>query len=80
MSQSPESIRKQILDLVREYHDAAYPPKEFVPGQSAVPVSGRVFDASEISHLVDASLDFWLTTGRYAAQFRAPAASGQRAH
>jgi CDP-6-deoxy-D-xylo-4-hexulose-3-dehydrase len=69
VSQSPEAIRKQILDLVREYHEAAYPPKDFVPGESTVPVSGRVFDANEISHLVDASLDFWLTTGRYAAQF-----------
>ena len=34
-----------------------------------MPVSGRVFDADELLHLVDASLDFWLTTGRYATRF-----------
>lgn len=63
------ALRKQILQLVEEYHSAAFPPVEFQPGTTAVPVSGRVFDQSEIVHLVDASLDFWLTTGRYAAQF-----------
>jgi len=69
VSQTPESLRQQILELVREYHAAAYPDKKFVPGESPVPVSGRVFDGNDISHLVDASLDFWLTTGRFAAQF-----------
>ena len=39
------------------------------PGQTPVPCAGRVFDADELAHLVDASLDFWLTTGRFAAQF-----------
>ena len=42
---------------------------DFEPGRSSVPCSGRVFDAEEWSHLVDASLDFWLTTGRYAERF-----------
>jgi CDP-6-deoxy-D-xylo-4-hexulose-3-dehydrase len=64
-----ESLRAQILALVAEYHAAAFPAPTFEPGQTAVPVSGRVFDACEIQHLVDASLDFWLTTGRFAAQF-----------
>ena len=36
-----------------------------------MPVSGKVFDAEDVKHLVDASLDFWLTTGRYARQFEA---------
>jgi CDP-6-deoxy-D-xylo-4-hexulose-3-dehydrase len=40
-----------------------------VPGESWVPVSGRVFDATELQFLIDASLDFWLTTGRFASQF-----------
>ena len=40
-----------------------------MPGETPVPVSGRVFDADELLHLVDASLDFWLTTGRYAKRF-----------
>ena len=62
-------LREQIRDLVAEYHEAAFPAHEFVPGETAVPVSGKVFDAAELQHLVDASLDFWLTTGRFAAQF-----------
>jgi CDP-6-deoxy-D-xylo-4-hexulose-3-dehydrase len=62
-------LRSQILDLVAQYHDAAFPTRTFVPGESAVPVSGRVFDATEIQSLVDSSLDFWLTTGRFANQF-----------
>ncbi len=64
-----ESLRNQIQDLVRQYHAAAFPPQDFVPGQTAIPYAGRVFDADELLHLVDASLDFWLTTGRFAAQF-----------
>ena len=43
---------------------------DFVPGVTPVPVAGRVFDESDVKFLVDASLDFWLTTGRYAARFR----------
>jgi CDP-4-dehydro-6-deoxyglucose reductase, E1 len=62
-------LREQILRLVGEYHAEAFAAKDFVSGESAVPVSGKVFDAAELQHLVDASLDFWLTTGRYAARF-----------
>lgn len=62
-------LRRTILDLVAEYHTVAFSEREFRPGESTVPVSGRVFDGSELQHLVDASLDFWLTTGRFAAQF-----------
>ncbi len=64
-----EELRGQIRSLVAEYHAAAFPTKSFVPGESPVPVSGRVFDQTDIQHLVDASLDFWLTTGRFAEQF-----------
>lgn len=64
-----QALRQQILALVEQFHDEAYPKQEFVPGQSAVPVSGRVYDGSDISMLVDSSLDFWLTTGRFAEEF-----------
>ncbi len=64
-----DTLRAQISELVGQYYEAAFAPKEFVPGVSPVPVSGRVFDDSELRHLVDSSLDFWLTTGRFAAQF-----------
>lgn len=64
-----EELQTEILRLVREYHATAFPAREFVPGTSAVPYAGRVFDAEEIVNLVDSSLEFWLTTGRYAAKF-----------
>ena len=63
------AIRAQILDLVREYHAVAFPDAPFVAGSSPIPVSGRVFDDDDIVKLVDSSLDFWLTTGRFAAEF-----------
>lgn len=65
---TPDALRARILDLVAEYHRAAYPPR---PAGPPVPISGRVFDADELVTLVDSSLDFWLTTGRYAAEFEA---------
>jgi CDP-6-deoxy-D-xylo-4-hexulose-3-dehydrase len=46
-----------------------WPQKEFVPGESNVPVSGKVFDVEDLGHLVDASLDFWLTEGRFTDEF-----------
>jgi CDP-4-dehydro-6-deoxyglucose reductase, E1 len=54
---------------VGEYYHEAFPAPNFVPGSSSVPVSGRVFDEQELELLVDSSLDFWLTTGRFAKQF-----------
>ena len=64
-----EQLREQIRELVERYHAEAFPRRAFVPGESVVPVSGKVFDAEDIQHAVDASLDFWLTTGRFAEQF-----------
>jgi CDP-6-deoxy-D-xylo-4-hexulose-3-dehydrase len=64
-----EALRQQIADLVTAYHAEAFAAKPFVPGESSVPVSGKVFDDHELRLLVDASLDFWLTTGRYAQIF-----------
>ena len=69
MTNRATELRRQILDLVGEYHAEAFAPRPFAAGQSSVPVSGKVFDAVELRSLVDASLDFWLTTGRYAARF-----------
>jgi len=63
------ALRDRILGLVRLYHAANWPPKPFVPGVTQIPVSGKTFDAEEVACLVDASLDFWLTTGRFADQF-----------
>ena len=68
-TRAPEAVRAEILDLVRQYHEVAFPAEPFDPETDPVPVSGRVFDAEEMVALVDSSLDFWLTTGRYAAEF-----------
>jgi CDP-6-deoxy-D-xylo-4-hexulose-3-dehydrase len=62
-------LRERILGMVAEYWAEAFAAPEFIPGETPVPVAGRVFDASEIQHLVDSSLDFWLTTGRFAERF-----------
>jgi CDP-6-deoxy-D-xylo-4-hexulose-3-dehydrase len=69
MGNKAEDLRSQILDLVEDYYRAAFPPPDFTPGKTTVPVAGRWFDQADIQALVDASLDFWLTTGRYAAGF-----------
>ena len=63
-------LRKQILDLVARYHAEAHAPRKFVPGESVIPVSGKVFNEEDMMSLVDSSLDFWLTTGRFADQFQ----------
>lgn len=69
MSEKGDQLRKQVRRLVAEYHAEAFAPKPFVAGETPVPVSGRVFDATELQYLVDASLDFWLTSGRFAEEF-----------
>jgi CDP-6-deoxy-D-xylo-4-hexulose-3-dehydrase len=70
MSDSPaDTLRARILDLVRQYHGVAFAPRAFVPGQTALPCSGRVFDAENLALLVDSALDFWLTAGRYTERF-----------
>ena len=58
------------MALVEEYHAVAHAEKPFVAGASAVPVSGRVFDASDIKSLVESSLEFWLTAGRFNDRFQ----------
>jgi CDP-6-deoxy-D-xylo-4-hexulose-3-dehydrase len=63
------AIKTKIMALVQEYYDAEFAPSEFIPGESPVSVSGRIFDAHEISNLVDASLEFWLTAGDFVRQF-----------
>jgi CDP-6-deoxy-D-xylo-4-hexulose-3-dehydrase len=62
-------LRAQIRELVAEYHQAAFAPRAFEPGNSPVPVAGRVFDAEDMQTLAEATLDFWLTAGRFADEF-----------
>jgi CDP-6-deoxy-D-xylo-4-hexulose-3-dehydrase len=69
MDSKSDVFREKIIELVRQYYVAAFPEPAFVPGESPVRYAGRVFDADELTHLVEAALDFWLTTGRFADQF-----------
>ncbi|NQT30025.1 MAG: lipopolysaccharide biosynthesis protein RfbH [Candidatus Saganbacteria bacterium] len=63
-----DELRKKILKDVKRFHLLKKEPK-FVPGQSKVNYAGRVYDEKELINLVDSALDFWLTTGRFAAEF-----------
>jgi CDP-6-deoxy-D-xylo-4-hexulose-3-dehydrase len=62
-------LRQQILDLSAQYFAEAFPGSEFKAGESAVPVSGKVIDANDMSSVVDSALDCWFTTGRFAEEF-----------
>lgn len=67
--ESEQSARQEILALVSDYYHTYKEPKQsFQPGQR-ITYAGRVFDEKEMCSLVDAALDFWLTTGRYAEEF-----------
>jgi CDP-6-deoxy-D-xylo-4-hexulose-3-dehydrase len=64
------ALRAEIGQLVDRYAEQAYAPQPFVPGETPVPVSGKVLGANELRHMVDASLDGWLTTGRFNDAFQ----------
>lgn len=66
---APMALRKQISELVRQYSDIVHAPQPFIPGETSVPVSGKVIGAKELQLMVEASLDGWLTTGRFNAMF-----------
>lgn len=66
-----DSLRKNIAELVKQYADIQYQEKAFEPGKSIVPPSGKVIGVTELQYMVDASLDGWLTTGRFNDQFEA---------
>jgi len=64
-----QALRDQISKLVEEYATIALAPDPFLPGATMVPPSGKLLDASELKNMVEASLDGWLTTGRFNAKF-----------
>src|ERR1700712_666993 len=72
MSQAnKEQLRAQILQLVAEYGALASAPRPFEPGVTVIPPAGKVVGAPEMALMVEASLDAWLTTGRFNDQFEA---------
>lgn len=69
---TPETLKREILEKVAEYHrlvHAAESAAVFVPGETKIRYAGRVFDEKEMTNLVDASLEFWLTYGRWSREF-----------
>ena len=70
-AQNKEQLREQIIKLVAEYGALASQPKPFEPGVTVIPPAGKVVGAPEMENMVHASLDAWLTTGRFNDQFEA---------
>lgn len=64
-----EGLRQQIRALVQSYATLQYAEKPFIPGETVVPPSGKLLDSTELEFMVDASLDGWLTTGRFNDMF-----------
>jgi len=64
-----EQLRQKIAELVDQYAAIEFAPKAFLAGQTPVPPAGKVLGANELKNMVDASLDGWLTTGRFNTQF-----------
>lgn len=69
MADNAAQIRRQILDLTVQYYSELSSPKDFIPGVTPVPVSGKVIDGADVSAVVDSALDAWFTTGRFAEVF-----------
>jgi CDP-6-deoxy-D-xylo-4-hexulose-3-dehydrase len=62
-------IRANIFKLVEKYSQISHKKKQFVPGKTLISVSGKVYDKTELQYLVSSSLDFWLTSDRFNAEF-----------
>ena len=63
------ATRQEIIEASKVYFNEKFGQNEFVPGETYIPPSGKVLDAQDCANLIDASLDMWLTAGRFAAQF-----------
>lgn len=64
-----QALREQISMLVGQYAQIHFAPKIFEPGSTVIPPSGKVIDSAELKMMVEASLDGWLTTGRFNDEF-----------
>jgi CDP-6-deoxy-D-xylo-4-hexulose-3-dehydrase len=69
MSKKLETLRAEIATLVSSYAEEQYKEKAFVPGETIIPPSGKLLGEEELQNMVAASLDGWLTTGRFNAEF-----------
>lgn len=64
-----EQIQSKISALVSQYAEEKYKTKDFIPGQTVIPPAGKVIGELELQYMVEASLDGWLTTGRFNDKF-----------
>ena len=64
-----EKIRQEIFLSVKKLYELKFKNRAFIPGKTPIRYAGRYFNENEMINLVDASLDFWLTAGRYAEEF-----------
>lgn len=69
MKDQEKRLRAKIFEMVEEIYRLRADGERFVPGVTHIPCAGRVYDQDEMTALVDSSLDFWLTLGRYGEQF-----------
>jgi CDP-6-deoxy-D-xylo-4-hexulose-3-dehydrase len=78
--QTSDPARSKALEACREYFKSRQTNASFVPGKTYIPVTAKVVDSEDLSYLIDASLDMWLTAGRYAREFEAmlPAYFGRK--
>jgi CDP-6-deoxy-D-xylo-4-hexulose-3-dehydrase len=68
-SSQSELLRREIIERVRALYVLDHAQSRFIPGETVIPYSGRVFDGTEIEALVHSALDAWITAGPYAAEF-----------
>ena len=68
-NEAGSSLRNKISDLVGEFYRQNTPRTEFIAGKTPVRYSGRYYDEKEMQAAVEASLDFWLTEGRFTSSF-----------
>ena len=65
-----EKIKQQIFENIKLFYKESFKEKHFIPGKTKINYGGRVFDEEELISLIDSSLEFWLTEGRYAQKFK----------
>jgi len=66
---SENKIKKKIFKLIEKLYKSESANKKFIAGKNIINYAGRIYDQRELINLVDSSLDFWLTAGRYAGLF-----------
>src|SRR5689334_5616902 len=68
---SLQGLRAEIINQSRSFFEVSHSSKSFVPGETYIPASAKVMDGDDLAHLIDASLDMWLTAGRFSKEFEA---------